>query len=168
MIVYDFSLFYISAKLNLSRLLIFKGLIFWRGWAFYSFLTGHFSLLSEGLYCHWSFFHWIVSFLLIHALNIKESIWSYYMLNLVGIGIYIQKIEVKLFSISTINWKSYLLNTVFIPLLIWSNIIWICQLLSHVLTCITLLHFFFLEMFLHSFYMVTIVTIMPFLSQLFV
>lgn len=28
MILYDFSLFYISAKLNLSRLLIFKDLIF--------------------------------------------------------------------------------------------------------------------------------------------
>lgn len=28
MIFYDFSLFYISAKLNLSRLLILKGLIF--------------------------------------------------------------------------------------------------------------------------------------------
>lgn len=115
---------------------------FWRGWTFYSFLTGHFSLLSEGLYCHWSFSHWIVSFLLIHALNIKESVWSYYVLNLVGIEIYIQEIEVKLFSISTINWKSYLLNTAFIPLLIWSNIIWICQFLSHVLTSITLLRFF--------------------------
>ena len=137
MILYVFSLFYISAKLNISRLLIFKGLIFGEVEHFITSLLvtsvsslkvyPAIGLFPIGLSLSYWFMLWIL----------KKAYGHIICLILLELKLYSRNRSKVIFYMN-FNWKSYLLNTVFIPFLIWSSIIWIRQLFPYALTSITL------------------------------